>query len=217
METFLPTLPARGATCSSRFDGQCLYYFYPRSPRGERPTCETVPANPKRISTHAPREGSDIKLMVSPLVHWISTHAPREGSDPAVPTSIRSTIANFYPRSPRGERRMGHAACARRGRFLSTLPARGATWVTFFATSSKPFLSTLPARGATFGGFTVFPSPTNFYPRSPRGERRRSNRPMMRATSFLSTLPARGATFFHRVPSTSLCHFYPRSPRGERR
>ena len=57
-------------------------HFYPRSPRGERPTCETVPANPKRISIHAPREGSDgSRRSIRSQRVGISIHAPREGSD----------------------------------------------------------------------------------------------------------------------------------------
>ena len=84
----------------------------------------------------------------SPPVGKISIHAPREGSDVFM---SRQTSQGM--------------------RFLSTLPARGAT--SFFPWSKLPriFLSTLPARGATYlrndNGYTY---------------------------GFLSTLPARGAT-----------------------
>ena len=100
--------------------------------------------------------------------------------------------------------------------FLSTLPARGATWRAKKSRLSTAFLSTLPARGATRvmgcpldllhisihapregsdhqvlmqGGQTPY-----FYPRSPRGER-----------------PHRPG---HSVYADA--DFYPRSPRGER-
>ena len=150
---FLSTLPARGAT-------------------GARPG----QAYPGLISIHAPREGSDTRG-----------------------TSRRGAAEDFYPRSPRGER----PAYDRRGliprdisihapregsddspllspeipcRFLSTLPARGAT------KSRKAqrlfqnlFLSTLPARGATVYRVPPRASASNFYPRSPRGERRYDN------------------------------------------
>ena len=57
------------------------------------------------------------------------------------------------------------------------------------------FLSTLPARGATGGGLLGRIAAGNFYPRSPRGERRVPVRPISLARlAFLSTLPARGAT-----------------------
>ena len=109
---------------------------------------------------------------------------------------LAGRIINFYPRSPRGERRLREAVNEALTEFLSTLPARGAT----------------PRVGA--GG----QRPNNhFYPRSPRGERRggdaegvvgkvisihapREGSDFMgvagikRYQLFLSTLPARGAT-----------------------
>ena len=57
---------------------------------------------------------------------------------------------NFYPRSPRGERRPSTQRKKLVARFLSTLPARGATlWSSWWTASTGAFLSTLPARGAT--------------------------------------------------------------------
>ena len=56
------------------------------------------------------------------------------------------------------------------------------------------FLSTLPARGATIidvGGAAVA---LDFYPRSPRGERHDYGNNNAQVVQFLSTLPARGAT-----------------------
>ena len=57
-------------------------YFYPRSPRGERP-CDIDP---------------DV------LNNMISIHAPRVGSDRRTQHRDPGPIY-FYPRSPRGERR----------------------------------------------------------------------------------------------------------------
>ena len=80
-------------------------------------------------------------------------------------------------------------------KFLSTLPARGAT---YRRAEVHPdvfqFLSTLPARGATpaSGGWAT--TRTNFYPRSPRGERPNVADWAGITYGFLSTLPARGAT-----------------------
>ena len=79
---------------------------------------------------------------------------------------------NFYPRSPRGERRCDMVANKMTGEFLSTLPARGATGSSFQKSNENQFLSTLPARGATRLSGEVTPNSFfNFYPRSPRGER----------------------------------------------
>ena len=56
----------------------------------------------------------------------ISIHAPREGSDLTRHLS-RAAKFYFYPRSPRGERQDGKLVQKRENKFLSTLPARGAT------------------------------------------------------------------------------------------
>ena len=79
-------------------------------------------------------------------------------------------------------------------RFLSTLPARGATDDGKNNINANLFLSTLPARGATTRLSACKAKVQNFYPRSPRGERH------------LDMLQHIGLT-----------DFYPRSPRGERR
>ena len=171
------------------------YHFYPRSPRGERRPCKYILRKLEIISIHAPREGSD-PYQDTDSCRWraaflstlpargatfrnrdsyspipISIHAPREGSDLPLSAVVRLPIS-----------------------FLSTLPARGATMArTASLHSSCLFLSTLPARGATHCVSRYFELHNHFYPRSPRGERRR----------LLSQLGA-------------VRDFYPRSPRGER-
>ena len=79
------------------------------------------------------------------------------------------------------------------------------------------FLSTLPAWGATKTLLRVASPSMHFYPRSPRGERHYTAGTFgNKITVFLSTLPAWGATA-SRIPVCShLANFYPRSPRGER-
>ena len=122
---FLSTLPARGATIPKSDILKSVKNFYPRSPRGERPSrvwcwpvCisflstlpargATQPSRPdrqrKQISTHAPREGSDGSDTAVAAVRLISIHAPREGSD-TTNSCIMQLWQHFYPRSPRGER-----------------------------------------------------------------------------------------------------------------
>ena len=146
----------------------------------------------------------------------ISIHAPREGSDEGR-SAYRPWPRHFYPRSPRGERHPSLNQWDERSRFLSTLPARGATGL---LEAASPFSG-------------------DFYPRSPRGERQqtlfitftyddisihapregsdRGNRRGRRNHhQFLSTLPARGATEGFLKKGKTVLHFYPRSPRGER-
>ena len=216
---FLSTLPVRGAT----------------------DTAAKTPVAPK-ISIHAPREGSDLDVEVDTgRARPISIHAPREGSDlfgvlaqpklykflstlPARGATRksragRSACANFYPRSPRGERRAAAGRKYPAAGFLSTLPVRGATALRLNWTRSGNisihapregsdksvlcrlhkcgqfiFLSTLPARGATRLEHIRWNGGGHFYPRSPRGERRGRVWTGFYSLVFLSTLPARGAT-----------------------
>ena len=58
---------------------------------------------------------------------------------------------------------------------------------------------------------------TDFYPRSPCGERRRCAGIKLWLWIFLSTLSLRRATPACPLPCQALLHFYPRSPCGERR
>ena len=190
--------------------------FYPRSPRGERPGhLSTIDTN-KEISIHAPREGSDLDGRRCPVVVLeISIHAPREGSDLTTRCMMRAANISihapregsdhgtqsgpergpdFYPRSPRGERRAMTVVAGITLRFLSTLPARGATAVTEDGTRYGIISIHAPREGSDAGraGSAARPAPY-FYPRSPRGERP-------------TPPPARCREFY----------FYPRSPRRER-
>ena len=192
------------------------------------------------ISIHAPREGSDTSLHNTASSSTISIHAPREGSDKQYRAYIGfqraflSTLpargattgcgmcltlnVNFYPRSPRGERRCCDNARAIDGVFLSTLPARGATRRSLTRRRSRlsisihapregsddmngrkhgghiSFLSTLPARGATVIDPRRCPD-TYISIHAPReGSDRFSSGSRWSPHQFLSTLPARGAT-----------------------
>ena len=57
---------------------------------------------------------------------------------------------------------------------------------------------------------------TDFYPRSPCGERRPNRQKYINRRSFLSTLSLRRATIRHRREKPRQTNFYPRSPCGER-
>ena len=169
---FLSTLPARGATRDSRaadvFGSLFLSTLPARGATADFP-CSRLKHH---ISIHAPREGSDGLGTLGKPHGPISIHAPREGSD-VLEFHQSVCIRNFYPRSPRGERRNQFFNRVPVLQFLSTLPARGATsWRrTAAARTPRGFLSTLPARGAT----PLTDEAVDF-------------------VIFLSTLPARGAT-----------------------
>ena len=190
--SFLPSLPARGATrvlvglvlgdgISTLAPREGSDYFLPAS------RVETV------ISTLAPREGSDRKKAFMSARPPISTLAPREGSDPASSPSTPFS-RYFYPRSPRGERQSMTPVRSSKVAFLPSLPARGATCGKVRPNSCITFLPSLPARGATTDTNQIPPRRSHFYPRSPRGERLLHTSLAPRFSVFLPSLPARGAT-----------------------
>ena len=78
--------------------------FNPRSPHGERRAGNVVRSQPRQISIHAPRTGSDEALDIATERLKISIHAPRTGSDFPRPLCFCKS-SNFNPRSPHGERR----------------------------------------------------------------------------------------------------------------
>ena len=148
---FLSTLPARGATCGRPVALPPPFLFLSTLPARGATQRALLTFTYILISIHAPREGSDPVTVLLFFVHDISIHAPREGSDV-------QNLNHFL-----------HSVV-----FLSTLPARGATSYFITLTYDEEFLSTLPARGATAGNEAdSLSGHGDFYPRSPRGERRR--------------------------------------------
>ena len=78
-------------------------YFYPRSPCGERPNFHRVRYNTVDISIHALLAESDDTDWEIVNVPKISIHALLAESDWGLPENSPG-IADFYPRSPCGER-----------------------------------------------------------------------------------------------------------------
>ena len=171
---FLSTLPARGAT-QPAFPRLCAYLISIHAPReGSDARPAPARAGDSLISIHAPREGSDPSdRAMDTGAGYISIHAPREGSDALHLIRSRVRSRYFYPRSPRGERLgMGRVQVC-----------------------SKKFLSTLPARGATLSYRTLTMPPTQISIHAPReGSDTLSQEIDTYEDLFLSTLPARGAT-----------------------
>ena len=146
---------------------------------------------------------------------YISIHAPREGSDG-----------------------YAEANSGKRWKFLSTLPARGATTPPKRAARSRSISIHAPREGSDAGGNGGIPikSISIHAPREgsdywlssdvPTSRLFLSTLPARGATKlpdlkfhymkFLSTLPARGATSGPARSARAQKDFYPRSPRGER-
>ena len=125
-----------------------------------------------RISTHAPREGSDGWLSYdNRYIRYFNPRSPRgerhqfrqremwvRPFQPTLPARGATLAARsfsrfaryFNPRSPRGERLIDAHTETVDALFQPTLPARGATLVTLLLSAFVlRFQPTLPARGAT--------------------------------------------------------------------
>ena len=119
--------PREGSDSVFPARGMLLDYFYPRSPRGARRRLSRRRLIRRSISTRAPREGSDIRPKIQPrkiaqLLPALPARGATAGYGPAAGPDF-----DFYPRSPRGERRAVTRAIPAGWAFLPALPARGAT------------------------------------------------------------------------------------------
>ena len=149
-KVFQPTLPARGATLAVMAMVQVLMNFNPRSPHGERP-----------------------RGRVRALPHFrISTHAPRTGSDPC-PRCRWGHPCHFNPRSPHGERPDPNNYKQNTEKISTHAPRTGSDKYHTRGASPSPHISThAPRTGSDHAQTAVRRDFTNFNPRSPHGERR---------------------------------------------
>ena len=144
--------------------------FNPHSPCGERQYAYRHPSVKVEISIHTPLAGSDeAGAAVLVKADVISIHTPLAGSDSLLCgryqyNKFQSTlplrgatrsyvdvtsITNFNPHSPCGERPRSLPSTPARKKFQSTLPLRGATPASRRLRDMIEFQSTLPLRGAT--------------------------------------------------------------------
>ena len=126
-------------------------------------------------------------------IQFLSTLSLRRATRPSLSGIARHIY--FYPRSPCGERLSAGRESDTEEKFLSTLSLRRATQVSP-DTSSTQCIS-IHALLAESDNFRCIRQSTtsNFYPRSPCGERRQRDK----------------------LQDGRNSHFYPRSPCGERR
>ena len=128
-----------------------------------------------------------------------------------------TSVSNFYPRSPCGERRSRSGLVLRQSHFYPRSPCgerhllcMPLWWLSHFYPRSPCGERRCVAQA--HGG-----AQWNFYPRSPCGERRTRGPTPAPISAFLSTLSLRRATRLLPVPQAWQPNFYPRSPCGERR
>ncbi len=146
------------------------------------------------ISIHAPREGSDTILRpFYPGGDYISIHAPREGSDSGRQAG-KHRPQHFYPRSPRGERHVqtqeagiiqrisihapregSDAVCAQtfmhKGHISIHAPREGSDRFRHSGPRRYGISIHAPREGSDAFVGAISAHPSDFYPRSPRGER----------------------------------------------
>ena len=169
--------------------------FYPRPPRGGRRGEPWHGQRRPAISIHALREEGDRGLAGACSKSQISIHALREeGDDRSHQTAAVPVAISIHALREEGDPfelttwPMGRT-------FLSTPSARRATRTGKpRPTAPQLFLSTPSARRATGARFSISTSSVNFYPRPPRGGRRRRWRSRKHQSRFLSTPSARRAT-----------------------
>ena len=215
------------------------YYFYPRSPRGERLRSLPMCIPKLMISIHAPREGSDGgQLLHQQGGRDFYPRSPRGErlADPELRTTqsgFLSTLpargatswscggfqvpGHFYPRSPRGERLPGPFLPVLRGYISIHAPREGSDSDTLYLNNEEViFLSTLPARGAT--SRVIVPAGI-FSHISIHAPREGSDSVLyIAALGIVISIhaPREGSDISSDIVNLLYKYFYPRSPRGER-
>ena len=123
----------------------------------------------------------------------VSIHATLAGGDREFPQQSKRRMG-FYPRHPRGWRRLDHAPVVMRIlRFYPRHPRGWRRLLQILKGDNAMFLSTPPSRVATLCCRRLCKRHQGFYPRHPRGWRRKESG----------------------TPQAGQC-FYPRHPRGWR-
>ena len=193
---FLSTLSLRRATVQLDVPFVCHFYFYPRSPCGERRYSLMYPSFAIFISIHALLAESDWDRLTRrcQIEEFLSTLSLRRatctGPESRNAVLFLSTLslrratgtkkfktpvpAYFYPRSPCGERQFSRQLIHRLSKFLSTLSLRRATFPPLLLRSIHEISihALLAESDLAFIAYMV--RITDFYPRSPCGERQRT-------------------------------------------
>ena len=236
-QTISTHAPRTGSDVYQRNQVLRCEYFNPRSPHGERRCHCLILRFFCLFQPTLPARGATDKVDAGKGDQKISTHAPRTGSD--LPWGCRTLgTAHFNPRSPHGERLLAWHGIVLLAIFQPTLPARGATHQCGFCQHIRVYFNPRSPHGERPTEMITQKAVKYFNPRSPHGERRPASRfwgwrrhfnprsphgerlvshPYLRiAFPFQPTLPARGATSTSRRRSRSSRNFNPRSPHGER-
>ncbi len=167
--------------------------FNPRPPQGERHPGRVRRRGSAEFQPTPPARGATRTWYHDFFAKRISTHAPRKGSDQnGVKTLLNSLY--FNPRPPQGERRGIAGASSPIPIFQPTPPARGATGDRRSFVANTDISTHAPRKGSDLQLWSVRPSTAYFNPRPPQGERHAVSGGTSREVAFQPTPPARGAT-----------------------
>ena len=169
---FLSTLSLRRATPGKIRIFNDIFYFYPRSPCGERPIVDNIIFVPWEFLSTLSLRRATTWTRGSRITYVISIHALLAESDHQA-WSGNQKPADFYPRSPCGERpRQVKQTYRAKLYFYPRSPCGERLVILRKKSTPSQFLSTLSLRRATVSQIVAIDKWGNFYPRSPCGERR---------------------------------------------
>ena len=214
-----------------------LLYFYPRPPRGGRPSLSSSFATSFAISIHALREEGDNHQSVSETDErrFLSTPSARRATTAVNRTGHETNISihalreegdfidlyyffvpnNFYPRPPRGGRPCVTIAPINRDLFLSTPSARRATYAGRREGGQWTIsIHALREEGDYTPRLNIIDI-CDFYPRPPRGGRLPLY-PFFGSQNNFYPRPPRGGRRAGHGTERAQKDFYPRPPRGGR-
>ena len=201
---FLSTPSARRATRVRNQPHRRKDNFYPRPPRGGR-HCRDCQRNHtwRFLSTPSARRATP--QLRRPTAHRaISIHALREEGDGCSTTTTPSQTY-FYPRPPRGGRLPARPAESHDQRIsIHALREEGDADGGIWKLEAKKFLSTPSARRATRPCTRISTTPSDFYPRPPRGGRPGMPRPLRTVCGISIHALREEGDSRHAVPSLAL-------------
>ena len=180
--------------CTGRACEPCQQYFYPRPPRGGRPTTWPKGWPLRNFYPRPPRGGRHCSHVRPTDLMPISIHALREEGDDLL-LLRRCTSVYFYPRPPRG------------GRLCDLLEDRPLCPISIHALREEGDRNVL----------RTFLFPVHFYPRPPRGGRPGALCAANHAERISIHALREEGDRIHPVHGCSDGNFYPRPPRGGRR
>ena len=233
----IPALREEGDAAGLAVGGD-LIDFYPRPPRGGRPSPEEKEVHEcVFLSPPSARRATKSMVIVDGSRSYFYPRPPRGGRRNRAGRT--APPQDFYPRPPRGGRLLRAKDLIADQIFLSPPSARRATWCRFSCRSSRwTFLSPPSARRATRSStfhtnWRTISIPAlreegdkgqdhgrqhfgDFYPRPPRGGRLLTKRLQSIETGISIPALREEGDYPHHRSASKAAYFYPRPPRGGR-